>query len=90
MSDSDCVAIRESVKQIISNVTRIPVERIGDDSAFRADLGLDSLSMLEIGVEVDEAFELGAEDLVERLGEMPTVQHVVSFVDQRIRERWDE
>jgi acyl carrier protein len=79
--------IRQRVKRIIFNVTRIPVERIADDSAFRQDLELDSLSLLEIGVDLDYEFQLGLEDLEQRLGDLPTVDHVVSFVRQRLAER---
>jgi acyl carrier protein len=65
---SDDRIIRERVKKIIFNVTRIPIERIGDDAAFREDLELDSLSLLEIGVDLDYEFQLGLEDLEQRLG----------------------
>ena len=79
--------IRDKVKRIIFNVTRIPVEKIGDDAAFRQDLELDSLSLLEIGVDLDYEFQLGLEDLEQRLGDLPTVRHVVGFVRQRLAER---
>jgi len=81
------LVIRDRVKRIIFNVTRIPVERIGDRSAFREDLELDSLSLLEIGVDLDYEFQLGLEDLEQRLGDLPTVDHVVGFVQQRLQER---
>ena len=87
MSAPDEDNIREKVKRIIFNVTRIPVERIADDAAFRQDLELDSLSLLEIGVDLDYEFQLGLEDLEQRLGDLPTVDHVVSFVRQRLAER---
>lgn len=80
-------AIRDRVKRIIFNVTRIPVERIGDRVAFREDLELDSLSLLEIGVDLDYEFQLGLEDLEQRLGDLPTVEHVVGFVRQRLEEK---
>jgi acyl carrier protein len=81
------LVIRDRVKRIIFNVTRIPVERIGDRAAFREDLELDSLSLLEIGVDLDYEFQLGLEDLEQRLGDLPTVDHVVGFVQQRLQER---
>lgn len=87
MSAPDEDNIREKVKRIIFNVTRIPVERIADDAAFRQDLELDSLSLLEIGVDLDYEFQLGLEDLEQRLGDLPTVSHVVGFVRQRLAER---
>ena len=81
------VVVRDKVKRIIFNVTRIPVERIGDRSSFREDLELDSLSLLEIGVDLDYEFQLGLEDLEQRLGDLPTVEHVVGFVHDRLRQR---
>lgn len=80
-------AIRDRVKRIIFNVTRIPVERIGDRATFREDLELDSLSLLEIGVDLDYEFQLGLEDLEQRLGDLPTVELVVGFVRQRLEEK---
>jgi len=41
---SEEVVVRDKVKRIIFNLTRIAVERIGDDPSFRQDLELDSLS----------------------------------------------
>ena len=79
--------IRDRVKRIVFNVTRIPVERIGDQASFREDLGLDSLSLLEIGVDLDYEFKLGVEDLEQRLSELPNVEHVVGFIAQRLEER---
>jgi acyl carrier protein len=79
--------VRDRIKRIIFNVTRIPIERIGDRDSFREDLELDSLSLLEIGVDLDYEFQLGLEDLEQRLGDMPTVQHVVEFVRQRLQEK---
>lgn len=83
----DTTDVRHRIKRIVSNVTRIPVERIGDEADFRQDLGLDSLSMLEIGVDVDYEFKLGVDDLEQRLGGMPTVAHVVSFVAEHLEQR---
>lgn len=87
MKPSDDDHVRQRIKKIIFNVTRIPVERIADDAAFRQDLELDSLSLLEIGVDLDYEFQLGLEDLEQRLGDLPTVDHVVGFVRQRLAER---
>ncbi len=84
---SEEIVVRDKVKRIIFNVTRIPVERIGDDASFRQDLELDSLSLLEVGVDLDYEFQLGLEDLEQRLGDLPTVEHVVDFVRQRLQER---
>ncbi len=70
--------IRAKIKEVISNVTNIDPEEIGDNASFIDDLQLDSLSLLEIGVDVDYEFKLGVPE--ERLGELRTVQDSVDLV----------
>ncbi len=77
-------AIRTKIKQIISNVTNIDPAEIGDDASFAEDLQLDSLSLLEIGVDVDYEFKLGVPE--ERLQQLRTVQDSVNMVVQRLNE----
>lgn len=74
----DVVEIRARVKEIISNITSIPVEEIADDASFRDDLDLDSLSLMEVGVDVDYEFKLGLPE--ERMQELQTVQDTVNLV----------
>ncbi|MDY7095958.1 MAG: acyl carrier protein [Acidobacteriota bacterium] len=74
----DVVKIRARVKEIISNITSIPVEEIADDASFREDLDLDSLSLMEVGVDVDYEFKLGLPE--ERMQELQTVQDTVNLV----------
>jgi len=66
------------VKEIINNVTSIPVDEIGDTTSLRDDLDLDSLSLMEIGVDIDYAFQLGLPD--EALQKIGTVQDAVNLV----------
>ena len=51
--------IRSKIKEIISNISNIPADEIADDARYLDDLNLDSLSLLEIGVDVDYEFKLG-------------------------------
>ena len=51
--------IRAKIKEIVSSVANVPVAEIGDQDSYQDDLGLDSLSLLEIGVDVDYEFRLG-------------------------------
>ena len=48
----DVEAIRERVKQSISQVTGIDAASIADSAAYEIDLDLDSLAILEIAVNV--------------------------------------
>ncbi len=74
--------IRSKVKQIIANVSNIPAETIADDASFVDDLDLDSLSLLEIGVDVDYEFKLGVPE--ERLQQLGTVEETVRLVAERL------
>lgn len=71
-------AIRTRIKELIAGVTEIDPANIADDASFIEDLQLDSLSLLEIGVEVDYEFRLGVPE--ERLQELATVQDSVNLV----------
>ena len=73
--------IRARIKQIISNIAGLDPQKIGDEDSFTEDLSLDSLSMLEIGVDVDMAFQLGLPD--ERYKEIRTLPQMVSLIQQR-------
>ncbi len=50
--------IQNKIRQIIFETTNIKPDQIGDRTSFLNDLDLDSLTMLEIGVNIDEAFNL--------------------------------
>ena len=76
--------IRNRIKQIIANVAGLNASRIGDDSTLRDDLKLDSLSLLEIGVDVDMAFKLELPD--ESYKEVDSLPAMVELVQRRLSE----
>lgn len=78
------VEIRGRIKQIIANIAGLDPARIGDEDTFRGDLKLDSLSLLEIGVDVDLAFRLELPD--ERYKEIDSLPAMVDLVQQRLTE----
>lgn len=78
------VEIREKIKQIIGNISGINPQKIGDGDSLRDDLKLDSLSLLEIGVDVDLAFKLNLPD--EKYREIGTLPQMVDLVQQRVSE----
>jgi acyl carrier protein len=85
MTDQD--SIRAKVKEIIGQVANLEVSAIADDANLRQDLNLDSLSLLEIGVDVDYAFKLGIQDLETRLAGMTTLPEVVALVEQLLAQK---
>lgn len=78
------VEILDKVKQIIGNIAGLDPKRIGDEDSLRDDLKLDSLSLLEIGVDVDLAFKLNLPD--EKYKEIQTLPQMVALVRERIEE----
>jgi len=70
--------IRAKVKDIISNVINVDPNDIADDASFVDDLQLDSLSLLEIGVDLDYEYKLGVPE--EELGKLRTVADAVDLV----------
>lgn len=80
----EAVEIRTQIKQLIGKVAGLDPARIGDDDKLRDDLKLDSLSLLEIGVDVDLAFKLELPD--ERYKEIDSLPGMVALVQQRLEE----
>lgn len=76
--------IREQVKQIVANVTGMDPAEIPDGASFREDLDLDSLSLLEIGVDV--AYEFKLEIPEEELSALATIGEAVELVRRRLAE----
>ncbi|HEV7519295.1 MAG TPA: phosphopantetheine-binding protein [Thermoanaerobaculia bacterium] len=54
--------VRSQLKEIIASVAGLSPGKIGDHATLRDDLNLDSLSLLEIGVDVDFTFKLNLPD----------------------------
>ncbi|HYN22546.1 MAG TPA: acyl carrier protein [Thermoanaerobaculia bacterium] len=77
--------IRDRIKQIIGNVAGLDPKRINDGDHFRDDLHLDSLSLLEIGVDVDMAFQLGLPD--ERYKEIDSLPNMVALVESQLMDQ---
>lgn len=72
--------IFDKVKEIIADVANLDPDEIGDEALFIEELSLDSLSLLEIGVDVDYHFKLGVTDEV--LKELRSVRDTVVLVQK--------
>jgi acyl carrier protein len=82
--DVDNAEILDKIKQIIGNIAGLDPKRIGDADSLRDDLKLDSLSLLEIGVDVDLAFKLNLPD--ERYKEIQSLPQMAALVEERLGE----
>jgi acyl carrier protein len=79
-SPMDENAIRNNIKQTIARITGIPVEQISDTASYDYDLGLDSLSKMEIVVDAEMCLRVKIPD--ERLSEIKTVDDAVRIVSE--------
>jgi acyl carrier protein len=72
------VAITNRVKEIICKVTGCSVDSISDSATFVDDLGLDSLAILEIAVDVENTFKIRATD--EELQKIRSIDDSVALI----------
>jgi len=73
--------VKARIKEIIGNVAGIDPASIQDGDDVRSDLNLDSLFLVEIGVEVDFIFRLNLSD--ERYREINSVSEMAELVIAR-------
>lgn len=78
MSDTD--RIRDTIRESVNRITGIAPAEITDSSNYREDLGLDSLSALEVMVDIEYAFKIKIPE--ERLQSVQTVQDTIHVVQE--------
>lgn len=78
MSDTD--RIRDTIRESVNRITGIAPAEITDSSNYREDLGLDSLSALEVMVDIEYAFKIKIPE--ERLQSVQTVQDTINVVQE--------
>ena len=76
--------VKAKLKEIIGNAAELDPNTIQDDDDVRDDLKLDSLTLLEIMVDVDLAFQLELPD--ERYVPVRTVSAAAALVLERRKE----
>lgn len=77
---ADVSTIRETIRESVNRITGIAPGEILDTSSYREDLGLDSLSALEVVVDVEYAFKIKVPE--ERIQTIHTVQDTISVVQE--------
>lgn len=75
--------IRAQIKQSISTVTGIDVADIPDSAAYRDDLGLDSLSILEVAINVEFHYKLEVPE--EELKEIRNIDDTVAVIQRHLQ-----
>jgi acyl carrier protein len=74
--------ICNKIKEAIAKISDIDVADITDTASFQDDLGLDSLVLLEISVDIEIQFGLEVHE--DDLKQLQTVQDAVEFVQQAL------
>ena len=79
--------IADQIRSIVARIGNLDPARITADASFRHDLGLDSLSLLEAGVDVDYNFKLGIPELDDMLRDIDTLDGMVALVERLLGEK---
>ncbi len=75
--------IRAQIKQSISTVTGIETADIPDSASYRDDLGLDSLSILEVAINVE--FHYKVEVPEEELKEIRNIDDTITVIQRHLQ-----
>ena len=82
MEDTELLA---QLKAVLAKVTGLDVEDIEDEDSFEEDLELDSLSMLEVWVEIDRTFHNDSVKIPnEEIAEIKTLNEAVARIQQEL------
>ncbi len=71
----------EQIKEVLINAIHVEGEKIKPEAKLREDLDIDSLSAVELALELETSFDIRIED--EELVKLVTVQDVVDIVERK-------
>lgn len=74
--------IRNTIRQSVNRITGIAPAEIQDISDYRSDLGLDSLSALEVLVDIEYAYKIKLGE--ERFQSIRTVEDTIQAVQEHL------
>jgi len=77
--------IKGQIRESISRITGIPADDVGERASFQKDLGLDSLSLLELVVHLEYGFKIKVPE--DALPGLQTVADTAQYVHERISTR---
>ena len=77
--------VETKVKQIIMDKLGTSEEKITPEASFRHDLGADSLSTVELMMELEEVFEVEIED--EEAEKIQTVKEAIDYIEKKLAEK---
>ena len=71
----------EQVKEIIVEAINVDEDLIVPEAKLQEDLGIDSLSAVELAMELENAFDIRIEDYA--LANLKTVQDILNIVENK-------
>jgi acyl carrier protein len=74
--------IAQRIKEDLGRITGIPVAAIADEASFQKDLGLDSLSLLELVVHLEYGFKIKVPE--DQLSSLRTVNETARYVHDHL------
>jgi acyl carrier protein len=77
---TDVASIRATIRESVNRITGVALDDIHDSSDYRNDLDLDSLSALEVMVDLEFAFKIKVPE--ERFQTIATVQDSIRVVQE--------
>jgi acyl carrier protein len=82
-------AIAAEVRDVVAETLELPAGDVGSDQELEADLGVDSLGMIQIGVALEEALGFRAPDVADAQSHpLPqTVGELIALVQAQIAAR---
>ena len=72
----------EKVRDILSDVLELDPERIESDSLLEDDLGIDSLDVIELSIEIESEFDILIEDREAEL--LNTVGDLCTLIESKL------
>jgi acyl carrier protein len=77
--------IESKVKEIIMDKLGTSEDKITPEASFRNDLGADSLSTVELMMELEEVFGVDIED--EEAEKIQTVKEAIEYIEKKVAEK---
>lgn len=81
----DKSTVTDRVREIIYRTTNIKPEGLSAQAKFKEDLDLDSLTLMEIAVNIDQEFNLDLPE--EAFDQLTCVQAIVEMIETHFAER---
>ena len=73
--------IKQQIKQIVSQITEIPLKDLKDDADFTRNLGIDSMMALEIVASIEKKFKIVIPE--EEIPKVTSLNGIYKLIEKR-------